>query len=78
MNTTMQRKKAVNHPFKVLFFSSFSEERALHILINNAGIMMCPHSKTADGFEMQFGVNHLGKVYLLFIQTSVRFFNVIF
>uniref|UniRef100_A0A9J8BGE7 Si:dkey-94e7.2 n=1 Tax=Cyprinus carpio carpio TaxID=630221 RepID=A0A9J8BGE7_CYPCA len=30
-------------------------ERALHILINNAGIMMCPYSKTADGFEIQFG-----------------------
>ncbi len=43
----------------------FSEERALHILINNAGIMMCPYSKTADGFEMQFGVNHLGKEFVL-------------
>ena len=33
----------------------------MNILINNAGIMMCPYSKTTDGFEMQFGVNHLGK-----------------
>ncbi len=42
------------------------EEKQVNILINNAGIMMCPYSKTADGFEMQFGVNHLGKVlYIL-------------
>lgn len=33
----------------------------MNILINNAGIMMCPYSKTVDGFEMQLGVNHLGK-----------------
>lgn len=39
----------------------FSEERQVNILINNAGIMMCPHSKTADGFELQLGVNHLGE-----------------
>lgn len=39
----------------------FSEEKQVNILINNAGVMMCPYSKTADGFEMQLGVNHLGK-----------------
>uniref|UniRef100_A0A2K5QRF9 Retinol dehydrogenase 11 n=1 Tax=Cebus imitator TaxID=2715852 RepID=A0A2K5QRF9_CEBIM len=37
-----------------------AEEKHLHILINNAGVMMCPYSKTADGFEMHIGVNHLG------------------
>ncbi len=32
----------------------------LDILINNAGIMMCPYSKTKDGFEIQMGTNHFG------------------
>ncbi|XP_069625152.1 retinol dehydrogenase 13 isoform X3 [Ranitomeya imitator] len=40
------------------------EEEHLDILINNAAVMMCPHWKTEDGFEMQFGVNHLGHFLL--------------
>lgn len=36
------------------------KERPLHLLINNAGIMAVPFVYTEDGFESQFGVNHLG------------------
>jgi NAD(P)-dependent dehydrogenase (short-subunit alcohol dehydrogenase family) len=35
-------------------------EGPIDLLINNAGIMVPPYSHTEDGFEMQFGTNHLG------------------
>ena len=36
------------------------EHEGLDILVNNAGVMMPPFSKTAEGFELQIGTNHLG------------------
>jgi len=36
------------------------QDRTLDLLINNAGVMMPPASTTKQGFELQFGVNHLG------------------
>lgn len=61
---------------KMLDLSSFSsirefaeqinsdESSRIHTLINNAGVMMMPYQKTADGNEMQFGTNHLGHFLL--------------
>ncbi|XP_071603356.1 polyprenol dehydrogenase [Heliangelus exortis] len=46
----VQRFKAKNHP--------------LHVLVNNAGVMLVPERKTEDGFEEHFGLNYLGHFLL--------------
>jgi NAD(P)-dependent dehydrogenase (short-subunit alcohol dehydrogenase family) len=43
--------------FAQAFLARFNQ---LPVLINNAGVMALPFRKTVDGFEMQFGTNHLG------------------
>lgn len=45
------------HAFAEAFLA---EHDRLDLLINNAGVMIPPYSTTAEGFELQFGTNHLG------------------
>ncbi|WP_049915675.1 oxidoreductase [Haloferax mucosum] len=53
------------------FADTFTADHgALHALCNNAGVMAIPRRETEQGFEMQFGVNHLGHFAL-----SARLFS---
>jgi NAD(P)-dependent dehydrogenase (short-subunit alcohol dehydrogenase family) len=75
--TIRQRNPNTNVSLRALDLSSLASVAALgealraeghpiHILINNAGIMTPPDRQTtADGFELQFGTNHLGHFALV-------------
>ncbi|CAF2875653.1 unnamed protein product [Rotaria sp. Silwood2] len=45
------------------FMKNEDPNRMITALINNAGVMACPYSKTKDGFELQMGTNHFGHFY---------------
>lgn len=50
-----------------------ADGRPFDIVIANAGVMACPFGKTADGFETQFGTNHLGHfVFVNRIASLIR------
>jgi NAD(P)-dependent dehydrogenase (short-subunit alcohol dehydrogenase family) len=49
---------------RVFADSYLAGHHAIDVLINNAGVMACPFGHTADGFETQFGTNHLGHFLL--------------
>ncbi|CAO2650997.1 Nn.00g092940.m01.CDS01 [Neocucurbitaria sp. VM-36] len=62
----------IHLPLDLTSFSSIAEaaatfqarESRLDILINNAGIMACPYDTTKEGYENQFGTNHMGHALL--------------
>lgn len=47
-----------------------SKSNTLNVLIANAGVMACPEGRTADGFETQFGTNHLAHFLLFHLLKS--------
>ena len=62
----------VHLPLDLTSFASVAEaaatfkgrESRLDILVNNAGVMACPYDTTKEGYEVQFGTNHMGHALL--------------
>ena len=50
-----------------------ADGRPFDLVIANAGVMACPKGQTADGFETQFGTNHLG--HFVFVNRIARLFK---
>jgi len=50
-----------------------ADGRKFDLVIANAGVMACPQGKTADGFETQFGTNHLG--HFVFVNRIAKLFK---
>ncbi|XP_074549345.1 retinol dehydrogenase 12, like [Halichoeres trimaculatus] len=63
----MQLDLADSKSIRVFAEAVNRDEPRLNILLNNAGVMVCPYGKTADGFEMQIGVNHMGHFLLTYL-----------
>jgi NAD(P)-dependent dehydrogenase (short-subunit alcohol dehydrogenase family) len=57
---------ALDDPGSVRAFAKawLAKGQPLNALINNAGVMACPLGRTAQGYELQFGTNHLGHFLL--------------
>ena len=60
MEIDLSKLKSVRN-FAKIFLAKYD---ALHLLINNAGVMIPPYEKTADGFELQMGANYFGHFLL--------------
>jgi len=60
------RALTLDRPDSVRAFAKswLAEKRALHLLLNNAGVMACPLARTPEGWELQFATNHLGHFLL--------------
>src|SRR5262245_24902534 len=60
------RSLQLDRPDSVRAFAKgwLADHRALHLLLNNAGVMACPLARTPEGWELQFATNHLGHFLL--------------